>query len=131
MSQDDVTQIRVGNSLVGIIGLKSVMEDMAEEYEDRSDREVCEEILNLLCKRNYISEKVKEDYAKAFLREFKNFWESPLKMRPLKGFRSRSWDRGVRSVIDLNSSSCRSWLKPRSWPIWNMSGTLKRSGITG
>jgi small redox-active disulfide protein 2 len=77
MSQDDVTQIRVGNSLVGIIGLKSVMEDMAEEYEDRSDREVCEELLNLLCKRNYISEKVKEDYAKAFLREFKKFLGKP------------------------------------------------------
>ena len=77
MSQDDVTQIRVGNSLAGIIGLKAVMEDMAEEYEDRSDREVCEELLNLLCKRNYIPEKVKEDYAKAFLREFKKFLGKP------------------------------------------------------
>lgn len=32
MSQDDVTQIRVGDSPVGIIGLKTVMEDMVEDY---------------------------------------------------------------------------------------------------
>jgi len=40
MSQDDVTQIRVGNSPVGIMGLKTVMKDMAEEYGDRPDREI-------------------------------------------------------------------------------------------
>jgi hypothetical protein len=40
MSQDDVAQIRVGDSSVGIIGLKTIMEDMAEEYGDRPDREV-------------------------------------------------------------------------------------------
>ena len=32
MSQDDVTRIRVGDFPVGIIGLKTVMEDMAEKY---------------------------------------------------------------------------------------------------
>jgi len=73
MSQDDVTQIRVGDAPVGIIGFKSVMEDMAEEYGDRPDREVMEELLNRLCKRNYIPEKAREDYEKAFLREFKKF----------------------------------------------------------
>jgi small redox-active disulfide protein 2 len=73
MSQDDVTQIRVRNSPVGIMGLKTVMEDMAEEYGDRPDREAQEELLNRLCKRNYIPEKVKENYGKAFLREFKKF----------------------------------------------------------
>jgi small redox-active disulfide protein 2 len=77
MSQDDVTQIRVGDSSVGIIGLKTVMEDMAEEYGDRPDREVQEELLNRLEKRNYISEVGKEDYGKAFLREFKRFLGKP------------------------------------------------------
>ena len=40
MSQDDVIQIRVGDSLVGIIGLKLIMQDMAEEYGEKTDREV-------------------------------------------------------------------------------------------
>jgi small redox-active disulfide protein 2 len=77
MSQDDVTQIRVGNSAVGIIGLKAVMEDMAEEYGGRPDLEVQEELLNRLSKRNYVSEKVRGDYGKAFLREFKKFLGKP------------------------------------------------------
>ena len=32
MSQDEVTQIRVGDASVGIIGLMTVLEEMAEEY---------------------------------------------------------------------------------------------------
>ena len=73
MSQDGVTQIRVGDSSIGIVGLKTVLEDMAEEYGDSPDREVMEELLDRLCKRNYIPEKAKEDYEKVFLREFKKF----------------------------------------------------------
>jgi hypothetical protein len=46
MSQDDVTQIRAGDSAVGIIGLKTVTEDMAENYGERPNREVMEELLS-------------------------------------------------------------------------------------
>jgi len=70
MSQDDVTQIRVGDSPIGIMGLKTVLEDMAEEFEDRPDSELREELLNRLGKRNYIPETAREDYEKAFLRKF-------------------------------------------------------------
>jgi len=73
MSQDDVIQIRVENSPVGIIGLNAVLEDMAETYGERPDQEAIEELLSRLGKRNYIPEKVKERYGKAFLREFKNY----------------------------------------------------------
>lgn len=77
MSQEDVTQIRVNNSPIGIIGLKTVLKDMAVEYKDKPDPEVIEELLSRLGKRNYIPEKVKESYAKAFLREFKKFMGKP------------------------------------------------------
>ena len=77
MSQDDVTQIRVGDAPVGIIGLMTVIEEMAEEYGGRPDQEVMEELLSRLGKRNYIPEKVKESYGKAFLREFKKFLGRP------------------------------------------------------
>jgi len=73
MSEDEVTQIRVGNSLVGIIGLTSVLKDMPEEYRDRPDGEIQKELLNRLGKRNYIPERAREDYEKAFLREFKKY----------------------------------------------------------
>jgi hypothetical protein len=77
MSQDEISQIRVGNSPVGILGLKTVMEDMAEEYGERPDQEVQEELLDRLSKRNYIPAKAKESYARAFLREFKKFLGKP------------------------------------------------------
>ena len=77
MSQDDTTQIRVGNSAVGIIGLKAVMEDMAKDYGERPDAEVRQELLIRLSKKNYVPPKVREDYGKAFLREFKKFQGKP------------------------------------------------------
>ncbi|MCJ7593167.1 MAG: thioredoxin family protein [Desulfobacterales bacterium] len=73
MSQDDVTQIRVGDSHVGIVGLKAAIADVAKEYGERPDREVMGELLNRLGRRNYIPENAKKDYEKAFLREFKKF----------------------------------------------------------
>ena len=72
-----MTQIRIGNSAVGIIGLKAVMEEVNQEYGDKRDREVQGELLNRLCRRNYIPEKVKESYAKVFMREFRKFLGKP------------------------------------------------------
>jgi small redox-active disulfide protein 2 len=77
MSQDDVTQIRVGSSGVGIIGLKAVMEEMAETYADRPEREAEAELLHRLAKRNYFPDKVRGEYGKAFLREFKKYVGKP------------------------------------------------------
>lgn len=77
MKQDEVTQIRIGNSAVGIIGLKAVMEEVNQEYGDKRDREVQGELLNRLCRRNYIPEKVKESYENVFMREFKKFLGRP------------------------------------------------------
>jgi len=70
---------------VGIIGLKAVMEDMAEEYGGRPDLEVQEELLNRLSKRNYVSEKVRGDYGKAFLREFKKLLGKPFEEETPEG----------------------------------------------
>ncbi len=72
-----MTQIRIGNSAVGIIGLKAVMEEVNQEYGDKRDREVQGELLNRLCRRNYIPEKVKESYENVFMREFKKFLGRP------------------------------------------------------
>jgi len=67
----------VGNSPVGIIGLKTVMEEMADEYADRPDPEVAAELLDRLSRKNYVPPKVREKYDRAFLREFKKFLGKP------------------------------------------------------
>jgi len=77
MSQEDVVQIKVDGQAVGIMGLKDIMEEMPEEYIERPDDEVGAELLKRLSRKNYIPSRVKENYAKAFLREFKKSLGKP------------------------------------------------------
>ncbi len=77
MSQEDLTKIRINNQLIGIIGLKHVMEEMAEEYAERPDAEVQTALIKRLSKKNYIPDQAKEDYGKALLGEFNKFLGRP------------------------------------------------------
>jgi small redox-active disulfide protein 2 len=77
MSRDDIIQIKVDGNAVGIMGLQDVMEQMAEAFAEAPDNEVRVELLKRLSKKNYIPDRVKENYAKAFLREFKKFLGKP------------------------------------------------------
>ncbi len=77
MGQDDVVQIKVDGHGVGIIGLKRVMEDMAEAYAQKSDEEVGSELLSRLRRKNYIPDNAAEGYKRAFVREFRKFLGQP------------------------------------------------------
>ena len=77
MSQEDVVQIKVDKQSVGIMGLKTAMEAMTKEYSDKTDDETGAELLKRLSRKNYIPNRVKDSYAKAFLREFKKFLGKP------------------------------------------------------
>ena len=70
MTKEDVVQIKVEDYAVGIIGLNSALQDMATTYAEKSDPEVADELVNRLSKNNYIPNKAREPYKKAFLREF-------------------------------------------------------------
>ena len=48
MTTDDLTQIKVGGSRVGIIGLKSILSEVAESCADQSDEEIRAELLKRL-----------------------------------------------------------------------------------
>jgi len=67
------------------MGLKTVLEDMAETHGERPDPEIMEELLNRLGKRNYIPQLVRETYGKAFLREFKKFLGKPFEEETPEG----------------------------------------------
>jgi small redox-active disulfide protein 2 len=73
MTTDDVTQISVGGSRVGIIGLKSILSEVAEACADLSDEEIRDELLERLNQRNYIAGSARDEYGRAFLREFNKF----------------------------------------------------------
>jgi small redox-active disulfide protein 2 len=73
MSSDEVTQIKIGEHRIGIIGLKLVLAEVAETFTAPTDEEIRDELLKRLDKRNYIPGPAKEEYGRAFLREFKKF----------------------------------------------------------
>ena len=77
MSEDDVIQTKVNGQSVGIIGMKATIQDVAGEYGESPDDEVGDELVKRLSKKNYIPDRVKPDYAKSFLREFKKFLGKP------------------------------------------------------
>ena len=72
-----MSQVRVGEFTVGIIGLKSVLQDMAGEWAEKPDAQVAAELVGRLSVKNYIPETTKMLYGLAFLREFKKFTGKP------------------------------------------------------
>ncbi len=77
MTEKDITQVRIGQYGFGIIGIKRLMEELAETYTDKSDAEVKAVMVERLSKDNYIPTNVREDYGKAFVREFRKFLGQP------------------------------------------------------
>jgi thiol-disulfide isomerase/thioredoxin len=77
MGQDDVIQIKVDGHGVGIIGLKAVMEKMADQYAEKSDEEAGATLLNMLRRKNYVPDRAVEQYKRAFVREFRKFLGQP------------------------------------------------------
>jgi small redox-active disulfide protein 2 len=67
----DVTKMRVGKFVTGIIGLQSVLQNMGKEWTDKPESETKAELVRRLSVKNYIPDGAKEDYGRAFLREFK------------------------------------------------------------
>lgn len=85
MSQDDVTQIRIDQRSVGLIGLKQVMEEMAQKYADRPDHEIQAELVSRVSRRNYIPDHAKEAYGQGLLREFNKFLGRPYEEEGTEG----------------------------------------------
>jgi small redox-active disulfide protein 2 len=73
MPEDDLTKIRINNQLVGIIGLKPIIEQIAQASAEVSDQKIQSELIRKLSQRNYIPDHATEAYGKAFLREFNKF----------------------------------------------------------
>ena len=77
MTEKDITQIKVGQFPVGIIGIRQLMEEMAATYADRADDEVSSFMLDSLGQSNYIPGSAKAEYGQAFVREFRKFLGQP------------------------------------------------------
>lgn len=74
----DVSQIRIGKHLIGIIGLKETLSDIAENCREMSDDQIGKILLERLSKNNYIEKPMEETYEKAFMREYKKYIGVPV-----------------------------------------------------
>jgi len=75
---DDVTQIRIGKHMTGIIGLKPALAEAAAQCRDMTDDLIGEMLLEMLGRRNYIETGLRDVYAQAFVREYKKFIGQPV-----------------------------------------------------
>ncbi len=64
-------QITVGKNKIGIIGLYSAIDDVAKDFPKKNDDLLMDELIKKLSKKNYIPDSAKNEYGKAFIREYK------------------------------------------------------------
>lgn len=77
MAEKDIVQIKIGKFAVGIMGIKKLMEEMAVTYADKGNEEVRSFMLDRLGRDNYIPSSAKEEYGRAFVREFRKSMGQP------------------------------------------------------
>ena len=101
MTQDEITQIKIGRHRMGIIGLKHVLADISQEFDGRSDNAVTAELIRRLSKFNYIPEKSQKNYRQALLREFKKFVGQPYESNKTDGLEIKVLGSGCPCCDDL------------------------------
>jgi hypothetical protein len=77
MTEKDITRISVGNFSVSIIGLKQVLNEIGASLADKPDEQAQAALLERLEKDNYIPDKSRPEYGKAFVRELRKFLGQP------------------------------------------------------
>jgi len=73
----EINQIKIGTFKVGIIGLKAALQDIAKTHAEKSNKEVADKLMDHLSIKNYIPDHAREDYANAFVREFRKMLGQP------------------------------------------------------
>jgi small redox-active disulfide protein 2 len=73
MTTPEVSRIKIGKHMFGIVGLKSTFEELARDHVDQTDAALSRMLLERLAQKNYIPENVRENYGRAFVREFRKF----------------------------------------------------------
>jgi len=75
---DDITQIRVGKHLTGIIGLKAAIAELAGQCKGQSDEHIGKRLRDILSIHNYIEACTAKLYEEAFAREYKRSMGAPV-----------------------------------------------------
>ncbi|MCE5334899.1 MAG: thioredoxin family protein [Desulfobacteraceae bacterium] len=102
MAEREATQIKVGKFVVSIIGIRRLIGEMASTHADLSDEEVRSVMLERLGRDNYIPGGAKEDYGKAFVREFRKSLGQPVQEDAPEGLDIKVLGAGCNQCHDLS-----------------------------
>lgn len=78
MTGPEVVQVRIGGHLVGLIGLKTILEEVAREFADGDRAAVEEALLERVSRANYVAPSAREAYRAGLYREYCKFIGRPL-----------------------------------------------------
>ena len=99
MSDDDLLQINIAGRPIGILGFKAIFQELAPTLAQSNDDVLGQELVTRLSKTNYIPEKVKAEYGKALVREFRRQLGQPIQEEKPAGL--------VIKVLGQGCNSCR------------------------
>ena len=99
MSDDDFLQINIAGRPIGIIGFKAVFEELAPTLAQSTDDVLAQELVTRLSRKNYFPEKVKAEYGKALVREFRRQLGQPIQEEKPAGL--------VIKVLGQGCNNCR------------------------
>ena len=77
MTEKDITKIRVGRFDISLIGLEQIISELAPTHQEESDEAIADLLLERLGRHNYIPAGAREEYARAFVREFRKYTGQP------------------------------------------------------
>jgi small redox-active disulfide protein 2 len=73
MDERDIVRVRIDGALIGIVGLTSIMTDLAAEGTTRTEEETKSELLRRVSVKNYVPARARESYGHCLLKEFRKF----------------------------------------------------------
>jgi hypothetical protein len=73
----ELTKIKIGKFDIGIVGIKQLVAAMAKTHAEKTAGEVALFMMEHLSEANYIPDSAKEEYAGAFVREFRKYTGQP------------------------------------------------------
>lgn len=85
MAEKEIARIDVGKFPVSVIGLKELLREMAQTHGSASDHDVGVFMLERLGRSNYIPGGAREEYRRAFVREFRKSLGQPWQEGPPRG----------------------------------------------
>ena len=97
----EIAQIRIEKHMTGVIGLKDVLVETAEQSSGITDHEISRLLVQKLSKKNYIPSNVTDLYGTALLREYKKHMGQAVEELPVEGIQIKVLGAGCTSCDRL------------------------------